>query len=40
MKKRYVQEKVEKDSDGKKLQVVRVLESKPKNYKYIVFDEN
>ncbi len=40
MKKRYVQEKVERDSDGKKLQVVKVLDSKPKKFKYIVFDEN
>ncbi len=40
MKKRYVQEKIERDSDGKKLLVVKVLDSKPMNYKYIVFDEN
>jgi hypothetical protein len=39
MKKVWVQVKSEKDSDGKSLQVVEILESQPKDFSYIVFLE-
>ncbi|UYL93849.1 hypothetical protein NIIg97_gp51 [Geobacillus phage vB_GthS_NIIg9.7] len=39
MQKRYVVEKTIKTPDGEKLQVVEVVESKPKDFSYIVFVE-
>jgi len=35
--KRYVVEKTTKTPDGENLKVVEVLDSKPKNFSYIVF---
>jgi hypothetical protein len=37
--KRYVVEKTIKTPDGEKLKVVEVLESKPKEFSYIIFPE-
>lgn len=37
--KKYVIEKTIKTPDGEKLQVVEVVESKPKEFSYIVFVE-
>jgi hypothetical protein len=39
MKKMFVVEKTIKTPDGEKLQVVEVLESKPKDFSYIIFVE-
>lgn len=39
MKKLYIVEKTVKTMDGEKLRVVEVLESKPKDFSYIVFIE-
>jgi hypothetical protein len=39
MKRLYVVEKTVKTTDGEKLRVVEVLESKPKDFSYIVFIE-
>jgi hypothetical protein len=39
MRKLWVKVKSEKDSDGKSLQVVEILESQPKDFSYIVFLE-
>ncbi len=35
----YVNEKIEETVDGEKLQVVEVLESKPKDVSYLIFLE-
>lgn len=37
--KKYVTVKMEKDVDGKELQVVQVMESKPDNTAFVVFIE-
>jgi hypothetical protein len=39
MKKLYVVVKIEKTADGETLQMVEVLESKPKQFSYIIFTE-
>lgn len=39
MKKLFVVEKTIKSADGEKLQIVEVVESKPKKFSYIVFIE-
>jgi hypothetical protein len=39
MKKLYVVEKTVKTADGEQLQVVEVVESKPKQFSYIIFAE-
>lgn len=35
----YVSERVERTVDGEELQVVQVIESKPKKFSYLVFVE-
>ena len=35
--KRYVRERVEKNADGEKLQIVEVLSSKPAKVSYIIW---